>query len=164
MNIANPVKHYLLPGAGFVAFVIAVVWINANVHVDYPFHVWRMDLDDALANVAIIAGATAGIWKIKKDTDRADAKAEHAKVQADAAAAKADQLEQSFNGGMAEVAREHMQESELMTNVMVRLDRMERERDDCVGKLDSLQKWVIARLDEAGFGRREARDVPDNPV
>ena len=72
MKIRNGAKRYLLPGAVFALFVVAVVWINATIDsADYPIHVWRMDLDDAVANVAIVAGAAVGIWRVKLDADKA---------------------------------------------------------------------------------------------
>ena len=140
-------KRYLLPGAGFAAFVVAVVWVNANIdRVDYPFHVWRMDLDDFVANVAIVAGAVAGLWKVKLDTDKARREAEAAKQQIAT-------LERKFNGGLEEAAKTHMQDNEVFETLIVRMDRIENERDDCQQALTELRAWMVNRLDQKGLGR-----------
>ena len=140
----SPIRRYLLPAAGFAAFVVAVVWVNANAdQVDYPFDVWRMDLDDFVANVAIIAGAGYGIWKVKRNTDQA-------RALAAAAEATTATLERKFNGGLVEAARSHMQDNELFESLMVRVDRIEKERDDCQDALSDLRAWVIGRLDQIG--------------
>jgi hypothetical protein len=82
------------------------------------------------------------------------------KLEADKAnreAAKANRrtedLERMFNGGMAEVARAHMQDNEVFESLIVRMDRMEQERDDCIEERKKLQQWVIERLDQTGLGR-----------
>ena len=63
---SRPWKRYLLPGGGFIALVLVVAYINASVDsASYPFHVWRMDLDDFVANTVLVVGAIAGIWKVK---------------------------------------------------------------------------------------------------
>ena len=140
-------RRYLLPGAGFAVFVVAVVWINSTItYADYPFSVWRMDLDDAVANVAIVAGAAAGLWKVKLDADKAAREAE-------AARRKADDLERKFNGGLAEAARTHMQDNEMFESLIIRMDRIETERNDCQEALTDLRGWVVERLDQTGNGR-----------
>ena len=144
---SSPWRRYLLPGAGFAAFVVAVVWVNANAdQVDYPFNVWRMDLDDFVANIAIITGAAYGIWKVKRNSDQA-------RALAAVAAEKAALLESKFNGGLAEAARTHMQDNEMFELLMVRVDRMEKERDDCQEALTDLRMWMVERLDQTGRGR-----------
>ena len=144
---SRPWKRYLLPGVGFIALVIAVVYINASVDsASYPFHVWRMDLDDFVANAVLVVGAIAGIWKVKLEADKANR-------EADKANRRTEDLERKFNGGMAEVARTHMQDSEVFASLSVRMDRMEQERDDCIEERKNLQQWVIQRLDQTGLGR-----------
>lgn len=144
-------RRYLLPGVGFAVFVVAVVWVNANVdRVDYPFHVWRMDLDDFVANVGIIAGAFIGLWKVKLNADKADIKAEKAAAEAKVAKRKAEDLERKFNGGLAEAARTHMQDNEMFESLIIRMDRIETERNDCQEALTDLRGWVVERLDQIG--------------
>ena len=147
VTIRHTIRRYLIPGGCFVAFVVAVVWINASIdQVEYPFRVWRMDLDDAVANVAIIAGAVAGLWKVKLDADKAKAEAEKANR-------KAADLERKFNGGLADAARTHMQDNEVFESLIVRMDRFENERDDCQQALTELRSWMVNRLDQKGLGR-----------
>ena len=151
VTMRNTIRRYLLPAAGFAVFVVAVVWINATIdYADYPFHVWRMDLDDAVANVAIVAGAFAGIWKVKLDADRA-------RREAEAARQKTEELERRFNGGLAEAARTHMQDNEVFESLIIRVDRIEQERDACQAALSDLRQWVVERLDQTGLGRTNGR-------
>lgn len=151
MNGRHSRTWYLIPGLGLAAIVGAVVMHVAGVDVDYPLNTWRMDLDDAMVGLGTILLGIAGIWT-------ALTKARQAETTANAAHARADLLEHKLNGGMVEVAREHMQENEVMATVIVRLDRIEAERDDCIEERKELQRWIIGRLDRAGLGRKEPRN------
>lgn len=137
-------RRYLFPVLGFATFAAIVMFINAMIDTaNYPFNVWRMDLDDFVANIAIVAGAVAGIWKVHGDAKRAEQ--------------KADTLEEKLNGGMKEAARSHMQDNELFQSLMFRVDRMEQERNECQDALSDLRVWVIQRLDDSGNGRNIER-------
>jgi hypothetical protein len=71
------------------------------------------------------------------------------------------ELEEKMNGGFAEEARLHMQESELLTGVLHRMDRFERERDDCLEKYDSVLREVNRRFAENGLGSNGERGNVD---
>jgi len=158
VSLSNTFRRYLVPGAGFLAAVIVIVLIHESLEdIEYPLQVWRMDMDDLVANVGILAAAAAGVWKVKLDADKAHR-------EADKANAKTADLERKFNGGLQEAAKTHMQDNEMFESLMVRVDRLEEEKQqeqkgrvDCEEALSDLRQWVITRLDQTGNGRSNGR-------
>ena len=119
--------------AGAFVALIALIYIvdtaeDRLVHVEYPFNVWRMDLDDILANVGLfLVGVAAFVTVFKK---------------ADQAGKKADQLSQRVNGGLQKAAREHVQDNEVIVGLVHRLDMVEADRGKCLEELTSLRERI----------------------
>lgn len=134
-------RHMMYLGA-LVALIILIVIVDRSedwlTHVEYPFDVWRMDLDDVLANVGLfLAGLSAFIVAIRR---------------ADRAHKKADQVGDRINGGMADMAKEHVamatQESQDYNELLLRVTSVENQRDDCLKELHMLRSWTNERLDK----------------
>jgi hypothetical protein len=146
-------RTWLIAG-GFVALVVLIYLVDTAedwiAHVSYPFDVWRMDLDDMLANVGLfLAGLSALIVAMRK---------------ADRAQKKADQVSERINGGLAKMAKEHVAiatqeavEAGHYVELLGRVTEIERQRDDCRQEVASMREWINARLDETGNGRTEGR-------
>ena len=105
--------------------------------IEYPFDVWRMDLDDVLANIGLfMAGLSAFIVALRR---------------ADKAHKKADQVGDRINGGMAKMAKEHVamatQEAQDYVELLSRVTVIEDERDNCRKELRLQRKWINERLD-----------------
>ena len=136
-------RTWLLPAIGLISIVVGVVLINQHATIQYPLGTWRMDLDDALTSIALLATGVAAIWTVWLKATEADR--------------KATKLEEKLNGGLQRAARQHMQENEVIIGLNHRMDRFETERDDCRSELADLREWVIERFDQNGLGRQEPR-------
>jgi hypothetical protein len=147
-------RRALLIAGGFVALVTLIFIVDRAedwlVHIEYPFNVWRMDLDDIAANIGLfLAGAAAFIVAIRK---------------ADKAHKKADQVSERVNGGMARMVKEHVAiatneatETSHYIDLLSRVTEIEKQRDDCHQQLTDIKEWVVNRLDETGNGRSGER-------
>ena len=136
------VKRHWWTLAGFVALVMLIVIVDKSedwlTHIEYPFDVWRMDLDDVLANIGLfLAGMSAFIVAVRR---------------ADRAHKKADQVGDRINGGMAKMAKEHVkmatQEAQDYVELLSRVTAVEDQRDDCQKELHMLRVWINERLDK----------------
>ena len=152
-------RWLLLPGLGVVSFVVAVFLVDRYAHVDYPFDVWRMDLDDALANIGFFLVGVAAIWTIGAKATRAESKANH--------------VEHQINGGLSESAKRHVNEmldnNEIEVGLWRRVDALEESKQDCIEREkrcseenEKLRNWVIARLDQTPLGRQDDREARRN--
>ena len=149
--------RYGLVGFGLAAAVTAIILINTNAAVEYPMHVWRMDLDDALVGVGTLLLGAAAIWTVWLKAREADMKAEA--------------LERKLNGGLSSLASQIMmdelKQSGVDTSLAKRVASVETEllvvkdeRDDCreqVAAQNALIESIHRRLDESGIGRNEDR-------
>ena len=147
-------KRGLIVAGGFVALVVLIFIVDRAedflLHIEYPFNVWRMDLDDMLANVGLfLAGLSALIVAMRK---------------ADRAQKKADQVSERINGGMAKMAEQHVaiatqeaQETGHYIDLLTRVTSIEKQRDDCHEELGSIREWINQRLDDTGNGREDSR-------
>ena len=70
---------------------------------------------------------------------------------------KTNKLEAQLNGGLKAAAKSHLQDNEMFSSLMVRVARIEAERDDCQAALSDLRLWVVDRLDDTGNGRNSKR-------
>jgi hypothetical protein len=146
-------RTWLIAG-GFVALVVLIYLVDTAedwiAHVSYPFDVWRMDLDDMLANVGLfLAGLAAFLTVFRK---------------AGQAHKKADQVSERVNGGMARMVKEHVAiatneatEASHYLDLLSRVTEIEGQRDDCHQQLADIKEWVVNRLDETGNGRSGER-------
>ena len=147
-------KRALLIAGGFVALVTLIFIVDRAedwlVHIEYPFNVWRMDLDDILANVGLFLAGLAAFLTVFRKANKAHL--------------KADQVSERINGGMAKMAREHVAiaaneatETEHYIDLLERITAIETQRDDCHKELADIRDWIMKRLDESGNGRGEGR-------
>ena len=116
----------------FAALVLLILIVDRAedylVHIEYPFNVWRMDLDDIAANIGLfLVGLAAFITVFRK---------------ADQATRKADQVSQRVNGGLQQAAREHVQDSEVIIGLVHRLDKVEANRNLCLEELTALRERI----------------------
>ena len=109
-------------------------------HIEYPFDVWRMDLDDILANIGLFLAGLGAFLMVFRKADRAHK--------------KADLVSDQFNGGMKEIAQQHVElatqeahEEGHYIELLERVTAVERQRDDCRVELEMIRKWVNERLD-----------------
>lgn len=111
--------------AGLASLIVLIITVDKAedwlTHVSYPFDVWRMDLDDILANLGLFLAGSAAIWTVKL---------------------KADRIEHKLNGGMMELAHKHVQENEVIIGLVHRLDKMETERKTCIDELKALRQHI----------------------
>jgi hypothetical protein len=147
-------KRTLLFGGGFVALVALIYIVDTAEdwvqHVSYPFDVWRMDLDDALANVGLFLAGLGAFLAVFRKADRAHK--------------RADLVSEQFNGGMREMAKQHVelatqeaQEAGHYIDLLTRVTTIEKQRDDCEAERQELREWINKRLDETGNGRSNGR-------
>jgi cobalamin biosynthesis Mg chelatase CobN len=117
---------------GFFALVALIVLVDTAEDVlhdiSYPFSTWRMDLDDATANVltaiGILVAYTVGRRKQKKDRDTIEAK---------------------LNGELRELAQEILLDqietsgiNDTVTSLRADVEEVKQQRDECMGKIDAL--------------------------
>ena len=147
--------------AGGIVLILLILLVDKAEdvlsHIEYPMDVWRMDLDDMLANVGFFLvgiAAFASLW-----------------VKAGKAHDKADEVSKEINGGLEKLATQHVaaatleaQEAGHYVELLGRVTAIEKERDDCHEELaevrvemGQIQDWVVTRLDKSGNGRSEAR-------
>lgn len=127
MTLRPSVRYFLLPGVGIVALAVAVVAVHELAPLrSYPLTVWRVDLDDAAIGLGTILVGVAAIWTVYLKATRTEA--------------KVDAVEARLNGGMAEYARQHVQESEVIAGLVHRMDRFEAERDECRHAVDECRE------------------------
>ena len=150
-------RAFFLPGIGLVALVIAVVLIQSQAHVEYPLHVWRMDLDDALVGFGTILIGSAAIWTVWLKARDADARTVA--------------LEKKLNGGLSSMASQIMMDemkqagidatlAKRVATVETKLEDVTHQRDDClerVAQQDALIEAIHQRLDQNGMGRDTPR-------
>jgi hypothetical protein len=140
--------------AGFIALVALIYIVDTAEdwvqHVSYPFDVWRMDLDDMLANVGLFLAGLAAFLAVFRKADRAHK--------------RADLVSEQFNGGMKEMAKQHValatqeaQETSHYIDLLTRVTAVEKQRDDCHEELSQIREWINKRLDETGNGRSNGR-------
>jgi len=114
--------------AAAAAAVIAIDMTTTTI--SYPLDTWRVDLDDAAIGLGTILVGIAAIWtvwlKAKEANDRTVA------------------LSHKLNGGLRQIAREHVQDNEVVIGLVHRLDKADAARDECLERFDVLQ----AQLDE----------------
>jgi hypothetical protein len=150
-------RYWFLPAVGFAALVAGIVLVNQNANVAYPLSTWRMDLDDLIASVGIVAVGVAAIWTVW--------------LKAKAADQKASALTERVNGGLKKMAEQHVAaataeaiEAGHYVDLLSRVTTIEQQRDDCHEdlaavriELSSIQDWVVRRLDDTGNGRGNPR-------
>lgn len=140
----RPSLVHLIAGVALVAVVVATVVVldrtDAHIQVAYPLTTWRMDLDDALVGLGTILLGVAAIWTVA--------------LRQQKQAIELDRLRSQLNGGMADLARQHLQESEVVETIRheqrkdrERLDRIERDRDECVEERRELHERLIACME-----------------
>ena len=116
----------------FLALVILIIVIDRSedwlTQVEYPFDVWRMDLDDVLANFGLFLAGLAAFLTVFRKAGRAHQ--------------KADQLSERVNGGLQRAAREHVQDSEVIIGLVHRIDKVEENRDLCLEELAELRERI----------------------
>jgi hypothetical protein len=138
---------------GFVALVTLIVIVDRAedvLQVSYQFDVWRMDLDDILANIGLFLVGLAAFLAVFRKADRAHK--------------RADLVSEQFNGGMREMAKQHVelatqeaQEKSHYIDLLTRVTSIEKQRDDCHEELSVIREWINKRLDETGNGRSNGR-------
>jgi hypothetical protein len=137
---------------GFVSLVVLIYVVDTAEdwvqHISYPFNVWRMDLDDALANIGLFLAGLAAFIAVFRKADRAHQ--------------KADQVSERINGGLMEMAKQHVeiatqeaQETGHYIDLLSRVTAVEKQRDDCHNELSQIRDWINRRLDETGNGRNK---------
>jgi hypothetical protein len=84
--------------------------------------------------------------------------------KADRAHKRADLVSEQFNGGMKEMAKQHVelatqeaQETSHYIDLLTRVTSIEKQRDDCHEELTVIREWINKRLDETGNGRSNGR-------
>jgi hypothetical protein len=139
---------------GFVALVVLIYIVDTAEdwvqHISYPFDVWRMDLDDIAANIGLFLAGLAAFLAVFRKADRAHQ--------------KADQVSERINGGLMEMAKQHValatqeaQETSHYIDLLTRVTNVEKQRDNCQKELDDIRGWINRRLDETGNGRNDNR-------
>lgn len=154
----KPSYRWAAAAAALIMLIVIVDraedWVT---HIEYPLNIWRMDLDDLLANLGLFLGGVAALITVFRKADRAQK--------------KADQVSERINGGMAELAKEHVAiataeatEASHFIDLLGRVTTIEKQRDDCHDQLEVMrtelgrvQAWVVTRLDKSGNGRTEER-------
>ena len=125
-------KYVTYSLTGFVLLITLIIVVDKAedllTQVEYPFDVWRMDLDDILANIGLFMVGAAAIWTVKLRGDKLEANHE--------------QLANKINGNLAVSARLHMQEDEIFIGLMHRIDKLENERTDCIDELKVLREKI----------------------
>jgi hypothetical protein len=148
---------FLIPGIGLILVIAGFVMVQTRAHIEYPMHVWRMDLDDALVGVGTILLGAAAIWTVW--------------LKAKEASDKAEAISHRINGGLSSLASQIMMDeikqsgidTQLANRVAcleTKITEVKDERDDCKEKLaqqDSMIQAIHDRLDDSGFGRQESR-------
>ena len=139
---------------GGVMLILLIVLVDKVedllAHIDYPLDVWRMDLDDLLANVGLFLGGLGAflmVFKVAKDAQR-----------------KAELVDSRINGGMKKLAEQHVAvatnealEAGHYVELLSGVTKIEQQRDHCLEELDAIKEWINRRLDETGNGRSEPR-------
>jgi hypothetical protein len=118
---------------GFFALIVLIVIVDSAkdwIVVSYQFDVWRMDLDDFVANVGIFLAGVAAVWTVK--------------LRNDETRRKLDALEHKLNGEVKQAAHDHLQENEIIATMNHRLDKMEVQRDECTDALSKLRSRIDA--------------------
>lgn len=140
------IKQFLLPG--LVLYIVLVVALHIIID-DLHFVVTGMGLATLLLAVAAIITAAVRLREHLDEQHEKQVELEERQAE----------LEHKVNGGMAEATRKFVQEDEVIMSVVTRMDRFERERDDCLEKYDELHRFVLKRLDESGQGRSQPREA-----
>ena len=131
---------WALWAAALVALIVVVDraedWLT---HIEYPFNVWRMDLDDLLANLGLFLGGLAAFLTVIKRVKIAESKAEKAAG--------------SINGKLASLAEEHVRlatqeamEAGHYVELLSRITSLETERNKCLTELENLRTWIEGRM------------------
>jgi hypothetical protein len=138
---------------GFILLILLIVIVDRAedwISISYQLDVWRMDLDDILSNVGTFLIGLAAIVAVWKKAERAHL--------------KADQVSERINGGMMEMAKQHValatqeaQETSHYIDLLSRVTTIEKQRDDCHAELSNIREWINIRLDESGNGRNDNR-------
>jgi hypothetical protein len=139
---------------GFILLILLIVLVDRAedvlTHISYPFNVWRMDLDDIAANIGLFLVGLAAFMSVFRKADRAHK--------------KADQVSERINGGMMEMAKQHVaiatqeaQETSHYIDLLTRITNVEKQRDNCHEELEAIRGWINTRLDETGNGRNDNR-------
>jgi len=113
-----------------VALALFVGFDAYAAEVEYPLDVWRMDLEDAAIGLGTILVGVAAIWATW--------------IKARDAQRRSIALTYQLNGGLAQMAREHVQDNEVIVGLVHRLDGIELQRDDCLDRYEDLRSQVVA--------------------
>ena len=153
-------KWLFLPGLALLVVGGLVAHALEGASIEYPLGVWRMDLDDLLANIAaLVLGVGTLLIGIA------------AFIKAREALRLSQRNESTINGGMTEAAKAHMQEAldhaEIEPGLWKRVDALEQDRDlwedsakECLereAKMRVFMADVYERFDAVGLGRRKER-------
>lgn len=133
--------------AGGVLLVLLIILVDKAedvlAHIEYPMDVWRMDLDDMIANVGLFLGGLAAflmVFKTAKDASR-----------------KADHVSSQINGGLSDIAKDHvsdaLKDADVEIGLWRRVDELERTRQECLEELEGIKTWINRRLDDVENGR-----------
>ena len=164
MNLTFSKTWMLLPGVILLIVGGLVAHTLEGAAISYPTDVWRMDLDDIIANIGTVL---LGVGTLLLGFA--------ALIKAREALSISRRNEHSLNGGMAETASEHvntaLQEADVEQGLWRRVDVLteqqreceEREKradaraENCEARNEELREWVIARLDGSDKGRNVDR-------
>ena len=124
---------------GFVALVALIVAVDrvedwmTSVH--YPLDVWRMDLDDLLANVGLFLAGLAAYLKVRRSTPGVEKKVET--------------VEGQVNGEIRELAAELIRDeiataglSQTTVEMEGRVEALEVQRDQCLTELAAMRAAI----------------------
>lgn len=126
------------------------------IAVSYPFDVWRMDLDDTLANIGIFLGGLAAFLVVFKRARKVEERVER--------------VEHKINGGLSSLASQILKDEikqygldieavEQWMELSRRLALLEQSEHDCLLREDDLKGWVREQI-EAGHLNHIEHDHP----
>ena len=154
MNLTFSKRWLLLPGVILLIVGGLVAHVLEGADISYPTNVWRMDLDDMLANIGTVL---LGIGTLLLGFA--------ALIKAREALSISKRNEHSINGGMGDIAREHvngaLENADVEQGLWKRVDVIEQSNKDCLereARMKELMQDVYVRLDATGLGREEDRD------
>ena len=138
MTIVRNMKswHWFLAFGVLVATIITVDraedWLS---QVGYPLTVWRVDLDDLLANLGLFLGGLAAFLMVFKRTRQIETQVA--------------EVSERINGGMTRLAEEHVKRATLEASeaghyisLLERITSLETQKHHCMQELAELRSWI----------------------